>query len=74
MKYRVSLLPEKNRKRIIGKKKAEKGRSVVNVVILVLLATVLITLICKVIADSQLAKVQSKNTEYEQRVSALQQY
>ncbi len=74
MKYKVSLLPEKNRKRILGKKKAEKGKGIVNVVLLMLLAVTLITLLCKGYADSKLAKIQAKNSEYEQKVSALQQY
>ncbi len=74
MKYKVSLLPERNRKRILGKKKAEKGRGIANVAILVLLAGVLISLICKFVADSQLTEIQNKNNEYEVKVSALQQY
>ncbi len=74
MKYKVSLLPEKNRKRIIGKKKAEKGKSVVNVFMLVLLGIMLITVICKVIADSKLTEIQAQNAQYEQKVSDLQKY
>ncbi len=74
MKYKVSLLPEKNRKRIIGKKKAQKGRGIANVVILVLLAVAFIALICKGVADTQLRKIQAKNNEYAQKVVALQQY
>ncbi len=74
MKYKVSLLPEKNRKRIIGKKKAEKGKGIVNVVMLVLLGIMLITVVCKVVADAKLTEIQAKNTQYEQKVSALQQY
>lgn len=74
MKYKVSLLPEKNRKRIIGKKKAEKGRGIANIAMLVLLAAVLIALLGKVYADTKLAEIQAKNAEYEQKVSALQQY
>ncbi len=74
MKYKVSLLPERNRKRIIGKKKAEKGRSITNVVMLILLASLLITVIGKVYADSKLSEIQTKNAEYEQKVAALHQY
>ena len=74
MKYKVSLLPERNRKRIIGKKKAEKGRGIANVAVLVLLAAVLIALIGKAFADAKLSEIQAKNAEYEQKVSALQQY
>ena len=74
MKYKVSLLPERNRKRIIGKRKAEKGRSVANVVVLVLLAAVLIAVIGKVYADSKLKEIEAENQKYAQQVSALQQY
>ena len=74
MKYKVSLLPEKNRKRIIGKKKAVKAKSVALVILLVLLANVLILTICNTYAHSQLNEVVAMNDEYEQKVSALQQY
>lgn len=74
MKYRVSLLPEKNRKRIVGKKKAEKGRGVANVVMLLLLASVLIVVLSKIYADNKLNEIQSLNVKYEQQISALQQY
>ncbi len=74
MKYRVSLLPEKNRKRLVGKKKAEKGRGITNVVMLMLLAAVLISLLCKVYADAKLDEIKTMNAAYEQKVSQLQQY
>ncbi len=74
MKYRVSLLPEKNRKRVVGKKKAEKGRGIINVVMLVLLAAVLITLIGKIVADTKLKEIKTMNAAVEQQVAQLQQY
>ena len=74
MKYKVSLLPEKNRKRIIGKRKAEKGRGIANVVMLVLLAVAFIAICGKIYADSKLEKIQAMNAEYEQKVTALQEY
>ncbi len=74
MKYRVSLLPEKNRKRLVGKKKAEKGRGIANIVLLVLLAAVLISVLGKVYADSRLNEIKSMNAAYEQKVSQLHQY
>lgn len=74
MKYKVSLLPEKNRKRIIGKKKAEKGRGIANVVMLVLLAVLFIVILGKVYADSKLSEIESKNAKYEQQINALNQY
>ncbi len=74
MKYKVSLLPEKNRKRILGKKKAEKGRGIVNIVMLVLLAALFICVICNAYAGSKLSEIEAKNAQYEQQVAALQQY
>ncbi len=74
MKYRVSLLPEKNRKRIVGKKKAEKGRGIANVAMLILLATVLLTILGRVYAESKLNEIKAMNAEYEQKVSQLQHY
>lgn len=74
MKYKVSLLPEKNRKRIIGKRKAEKGRSVANVIMLVLLATLFIALLGKTIADVKLQEAHDRNAPYEAEILALQEY
>ena len=74
MKYKVSLLPEKNRKRILGKKKAEKGRGIANIVMLVLLATLFIVVMGKVVADNKLKEIESMNTKYEQQINALNQY
>ncbi len=74
MKYKVSLLPEKNRKRIVGKRKAEKGRSIANVVMLVLLAGVLLSLCGKLIADLELADIKSKNSKYQNEVVAFQEH
>ena len=53
MKYKVSLLPVKNKKRIIGKKKAEKAKSVSLVILLLLLANVFILLICNTVAENK---------------------
>lgn len=74
MKYRVSLLPEKNRKRLIGKKKAQKGRGVADVVLLLILGALFLTVVGKGVADARLKEIQNKNLEYEQKVSALQHY
>ncbi len=74
MKYKVSLLPEKNRKRILGKKKAVRAKSFATTILLVLLANVLILTLCFTFAQAQKSKIVSLNTEYEQKVSALQQY
>lgn len=74
MKYKVSLLPVKNKKRIIGKKKAEKAKSVSLVILLLLLANVFILLICNTVAENKKAEIVALNHEYEQKVAALQQY
>ncbi len=74
MKYKVSLLPEKNRKRILGKKKAVKAKSIALVILLVLLANVLVLTICFTFAQTQKSKIVALNNEYEQKVSALQKY
>ena len=74
MKYRVSLLPAKNRKRLIGKKKAEKAKSIALVILLVLLANVFILTICFTVAQTEKNKIVAMNKEYEMKVAALQQY
>ncbi len=74
MKYKVSLLPEKNRKRILGKKKAVKAKGVAMIALLVLLGNVLILTLCFTFAQAQKSKIVALNTEYEQKVSALQKY
>ena len=74
MKYKVSLLPAKNKKRIIGKKKAEKAKSVSLVILLVLLANVFILVICNTIAQNKKDELVAMNMEYEQKVVSLQKY
>ncbi len=74
MKYKVSLLPEKNRKRILGKRKAEKGRGIANIVMLILLAGVLLSLCGKILADVTLEEIQDKNSECQNEVALLQEY
>lgn len=74
MKYRVSLLPEKNRKRLLGKKKAIKAKSIALVILLVLLANVLILTICFTYAQNKKDKIVALNDEYAKKVEELQQY
>ena len=74
MKYRVSLLPDRNRKRIIGKKKAEKAKSVALVILLVLLANVLILTLCFTFSQAQKAEIDALNNEYIEKASSLQKY
>ena len=74
MKYKVSLLPEKNRKRINSKKKAEKVKVIALVALLIMLSLIVIVLIGKFVADKELTKVKAMNAEYEQKVQGLQHY
>lgn len=74
MKYRVSLLPEKNRKRVNGKKKAEKVKVIALVSLVMMLALIVIVLGGKLVADKELAEIKAMNAEYEQKVQGLQKY
>ncbi|MBR5442372.1 MAG: hypothetical protein IKV44_05415 [Clostridia bacterium] len=74
MKYRVSLLPEKNRKRLNGKKKAEKVKVIALVALLMMLALIVIVLGGKLVADKELSKIQRMNNEYEMKVQGLAHY
>ncbi len=74
MKYKVSLLPEKNRKRLLGKKKAVKAKGIAMIALLVLLANVLVLTLCFTFAQAQKSEIVALNAEYEQKVTALQKY
>ncbi|MBO5896306.1 MAG: hypothetical protein J6Q83_03320 [Clostridia bacterium] len=74
MKYKVSLLPEKNRKRINGKKKAEKVKVIALVALFMMLALIIIVLGGKLVADRELSKIHSMNNEYEMKVQGLSHY
>ena len=74
MKYKVSLLPEKNRKRINGKKKAEKVKVIALVALLMMLSLIVLVLFGKFVADKELSKVKAMNAEYEQKVQGLSHY
>lgn len=74
MKYKVSLLPEKNRKRLNGKKKAEKVKVIALVSLLMMLSLIVLVLVGKLVADKELSKVKAMNSEYEQKVQGLSHY
>lgn len=74
MKYKVSLLPEKNRKRINSKKKAEKVKVIALVALLIMLALIVIVLGGKLVADKELSRVKAMNADYEQKVQGLSHY
>lgn len=74
MKYRVSLLPEINRKRLNSKKKIERIKVYSLIVLVVLLAFLLVVVGTKFFADSQLDKINKLNNETAQKVTGLQHY
>ncbi len=74
MKYKVSLLPERNRKRINSKKKAEKVKVVSLVALMIVFSLLLVVLASKFFVDKKLAEAKRANAEYEQKVEGLKQY
>lgn len=74
MKYKVSLLPESQKKQINGKKKAEKIEVAALIALFVLFALVLLVVISKLQSDKKLREAQSLDNEYAQKVEALAQY
>lgn len=74
MKYKVSLLPEKNRKRLNSKKKAEKVKIISLIALCMMLVLLLVTVALKFYADSVLAEEREKNVEYDQMIQELAEY
>lgn len=74
MKYKVSLLPEINRKRLNSKKKIERIKVYALIVLVVLLAFLIVVVGTKLYADKQLSKMQQLNNEYAQKVAELQHF
>lgn len=74
MKYKVSLLPEKNRKRLNSKKKAEKVKVISLIALCMVLVLLLVTAVLKFYADSVLAEEREKNVEYDQMIQELAEY
>lgn len=74
MKYRVSLLPAQNRKRLDGRKKLEKIQ-ILALVILVILALFLVVVSgTRLYANKKLNEEQALDNEYAQRVAELEQF
>ncbi len=74
MKYKVSLLPEQNRKRLDGRKKLEKIQ-VFALVVLVILALFLVVVSgTRMYANNKLGEAQALDSEYAQKVAELEQY
>ena len=74
MKYKVSLLPERNRKRINSKKKAEKVKLISLIALCIMLVALLVTVALKFYADSVLAEERDKNVKYDQMIQELGEY
>ena len=74
MKYKVSLLPEVNRKRLNSKKKIEKIKIYALIVLVVLLAFLAVVLGTKFYADKTLKEEKGRNNEMAQKVNELEQY
>ncbi len=74
MKYRVSLLPEYNRKRLNNKKKLEKIKVLALAVLMVLLVLMLVVIGMRMFAEKKLDEAQALNNEYAQKVAELEQF
>lgn len=74
MKYKVSLLPEKNRKRINSKKKAEKVKFISLIALCIMLVSLLVTVSMKFLADAVLVKENAKKAEYADVVAEKDAY
>lgn len=74
MKYKVSLLPELNRKRLNSKKKIERIKVYALIVLVVLLAFLAVVLGTKFYAEKMLKEEKKTNNEIAQKVEELQQY
>lgn len=74
MKYRVSLLPEQNRKRLNGKKKLEKIKIYSLVVLVILALFTFVVMFTSLYANKKLAEAQKLDSEYSQKVAELEQF
>lgn len=74
MKYKVSLLPEYNRKRLNNKKKLEKIKILALAILMVLLVLMIVVIGMRMFADKKLSEAQALNNEYAQKVAELEQF
>lgn len=74
MKYKVSLLPEQKRKRLINKKKLEKIKAFSLVVLIVLALFTFVVLFTSLYAEKKLAEVRQLDNEFAQKVAELEQF
>lgn len=74
MKYKVSLLPEPKRKRLINKKKLEKIRAFSLVVLVVLAFFTFVVMFTSLYAEKKLAEARRLDNECAQQVAELEQF
>ncbi len=74
MKYKVSLLPEYNRKRLNNKKKLERIKVLALTVLMVLLVLMVVVIGMRMFAEKKLNEAQALNNEYSQKVAELEQF
>lgn len=74
MKYKVSLLPEQNRKRLIGKKKLEKIKLYSLVVLIVLALFTFVVMFTSLYAEKKLSEARQLDNEFAQKVEELEQF
>lgn len=74
MKYKVSLLPEQKKKRLINKKKLEKIKAFSLVVLVVLAFFTFVVMFTRLYAEKKLAKEKQLDAECAQQVAELEQF
>ncbi len=74
MKYKVSLLPEYNRKRLNNKKKLERIKVYSLVVLIVLAMFLFVVVLTNLYANKKLSDAQKLDREYAQKVAELEQF
>jgi len=74
VKYRVSLLPEQNRKRLNGKKKLEKIKLFSLVILVVLALFTFVVMFTNLYANKKLNEERKLDNEYAQKVAELEQF
>jgi len=74
VKYKVSLLPAQNRKRLDSRKKLEKIQVLALVVLVILALFLVVVSITRLVANNKLDEAQALDSEYAQKVAELEQF
>lgn len=74
MKYKVSLLPEQKKKRLINKKKLERIKAFSLVVLIVLAFFTFVVMFTSLYAEKKLAEARQLDVECAQQVAELEQF